>query len=458
MPSIKNLSEPVQAAVALVKKHTTGKDAELAGGIVPRWLFAAIPAWGVRSSKMDTILLLLMVEILDAYRPRAEGVYFRDFAYQINRTDLAKRFVCKQRDISRALTFLEKRGWLRRTHRANVQGDGEYAGKAAFVIPIVEKIVQRIGEVRCRSAARGTPFSGTSAGSSEEPNPSVNGTSPTAEKHFSRNSANGAAKAAEDGGGAAEAAGARCRPATSESGSSGSDGPPSSSAAFDAPEARQNANKQPTYSSDGLGGGEASKLRDPKPTSSFKGSEKENSTHEVPAKDGLSAQAKADQFIGLYTEAIQRAGHIRLYQPSKADRIAVTKFFTLDPKCVLTLPLYLAILAWYFAENGRDSKSGRSYFACRKAFSLSGLFRFFSGIYGELIPEGVNNSSAYEVYQEFRTLFLDSELEALGLGQFVLNNIGRSGSNRAFWETQKPTQFGEYYKQRNRPVPEITPC
>lgn len=434
MRAIATLPEPVQAAVTLVKAHTTGGHAELAGSIIPNWLPAAMPPYGKRSSKMDKLALLLMVEIIAAYRVKGDVVFFRGFAYQINRSDLASRWDCKTSDISFALTFLVKEGLVQRTHRTHIGTDGEHAGKAAFVIPVVEKVVDRIKQAKCRSEASGLFFSGTSASPSSPPTTTVSGTSLVAEAHLSPNSAEVAVKADETNGGAAH--GATRRPAsastacTGSKSSSASEGPPLVSSALAAPEARPCKSKSSSDS--------------PAAT----GQPRLNGTH------AKTPQGSADQFIALWTEGIQRVGIISPYKPSVGDRRAALKFFSENSAPGIFRLFLFASQAWRLPAFDPKAERTDRYYYCRKALGISGFFHNLTQIQRELFSAGLKITPQL-LYITLRKLFLDQELTAMGFLDFALLNIERPVPAKLLWEHADPEMFRDYYTSIKRPVPVV---
>lgn len=438
MRAISTLPVPVQGAVILVKQHSSGYQAALAGPIMPKWLPAAMPPYGKRSSKMDKVALLLLTEVIAAYLPKGGEVFFRGFAYQINRSDLASRWDCKQSDITRALTFLVKAGLVQRTHRPHKGADGEYAGKAAFVIPVIEKVLERINQVKCRSEALGTSFSGTLTATTSAPTSSLNGTPPDAHEHVSPNSAESAVNADEHNGGAAhEVTGGPASASPSSKSRSGWDDPTLCSSAFAAPEARLTQSKTAAEFSGYTAGATGQE-----PTSPVKTSQ------------ASSPQERADQYIALWVEAVQRSGLFSLYTPSDSDRRAVLKFFTENHNHKMGRLLFFAIRAWNVTESKPQSHHSDPFFYCHKAFGISDFFHHFTQIQRELLSAGLTFTSQ-SLYQTLRWYYLDQELMAMGFRDCVLNNMGRELQTNYFWENTDPVHFKEYYISRNRPVPSI---
>lgn len=159
MRLVKDLDGHVQDVVHCVTKFT-GRESGglLAGPIIPDWLPAAMPIMPKsessrngespsRRNHLDMIALLLLCEVISAYRARNGTVFFRGPAYRIKREHLASRFGCTNETITRVTTFLEKEELIL-VKRTAIRRDDRYAGNAVYAIPNIEKIVALIAEAR----------------------------------------------------------------------------------------------------------------------------------------------------------------------------------------------------------------------------------------------------------------------------------------------------------------------
>jgi hypothetical protein len=128
-------------AIRLVKDRTSGSSHSLAGSITPKYVTLAIPQVGKHRGWIDHVIERVVCEIISAYR--LNGNKSKPFwdgpAYRIDRHDLSIRFMCRPRDISRALGFLEKQGFVTLYHKARFK-HGEPCGTLVYAIPNVEAI------------------------------------------------------------------------------------------------------------------------------------------------------------------------------------------------------------------------------------------------------------------------------------------------------------------------------
>src|SRR5439155_19412440 len=143
MSQISELDRLVQEAIRLTNDKNNQK--LLAGPIIPAWLRPALPVMGKskpassRRSQLDTIALLVLGEIVGAYRAKGSKTWWRGPAYQLDRRQSAMQYGTTPEDVSRAVTFLEGADivWVKRQARKNA--DGDYAGNSVFVVPNMRK-------------------------------------------------------------------------------------------------------------------------------------------------------------------------------------------------------------------------------------------------------------------------------------------------------------------------------
>lgn len=160
----------------------------ITGSIMPRYLARAIPPVGRRRAHLDTVALVVLVEIMGAYRfPPGRRPYWTGPAFAINRDDLAYISSCPVTDISRVLSHLERCGFIRRWLETHVNSEGEVAGKRSLVVPNFAAIKKALSKAERHANA-------------EEP---LKDTQAILEGHFSPNAVRHKTDAERDHGGAA---------------------------------------------------------------------------------------------------------------------------------------------------------------------------------------------------------------------------------------------------------------
>ncbi len=113
----------------------------ITGPILPRHLLRAIPPIGQRRSHLDTVALIVLTEIMGAYRFTAgRQPYWSGPAYSVNRDHLAYIACCPAEDVSRVLTHLQRHGFIRRWLQTRRRGDA-MVGKRTLVVPDFERIL-----------------------------------------------------------------------------------------------------------------------------------------------------------------------------------------------------------------------------------------------------------------------------------------------------------------------------
>jgi hypothetical protein len=131
----------------------------------------------------------------------------------------------------------------------------------------------------------------------------------------------------------------------------------------------------------------------------------------------------------------------------------VLDFRSKNPTLSIPLLASYAILAWIVAENYEAPNQGRDpFYACRDCLTVRSFIHHLNDVRAEL----KRANKARHAYEVLRWYFLDSELEEVGLGQMVLDNVGRDFKRSNFWEHCDPEKFKRYYLDHGHPVPATT--
>ena len=387
-------------AIRLVREMTSGQSCSLAGPIKPKWLTLALPRVGKNRAWIDHVVEGVLCEIINAYRVKGKEPkpFWKGPAYQINRQDLSKQLDCRPRDVSRALTFLEKEGFLTRHRKARYKG-GEHAGTVVRVIPDVLAIDRALLAAKAQAnSLEGHP--GKMA--VEDLEPSKDDDVPKVSKF---DTSQGKSK----------------HPTQSKlDPPNGKDGPcnlnvPNSArnnsvgrGARQAADATSPASRRLSGSAPDGGGSAATK------DGTSRNPDVQNDERQKTTKTPKAKSKRIDrwiyQFLYLWAEAGRRTLNLPQFAVEPGDRKVLRKYLT-EHRTSPAWLVAMAIQAWD-ADASTESRRGfDSAWACRRAKDISTFLSLRSKILNELGALG------YEVNQHvtLRRWFTDSELTEIGV-------------------------------------------
>jgi hypothetical protein len=352
---------------------------------------------------IDHVVERVLIEVVSAYRVKGNNAkpFWNGPAYQIDRHDLSVRLACRPRDISRALGFLEKSGFMVLYHKPRFVR-GEPRGTMVFAIPKIEAIDQALIEAKelaeARLADADDPESGelpaNNSDRAKAPNLGAqpvehgrsvtpkSGAQPVEHRPHSLNVPNTAANNAV--GHAARQVPQTLKPPLHLPGSVPEGG---GAAAFEG----------------------STSPPDPLPGAGPAGQSASGPASNPPAPDPAYIEMKVNRFCYYWTEAGRRTEQVEVLAIKRREREALAAFFRENPKSSGWVAA-VAIRAWQADDEIKKKGDFDPAWACRKSKYIPTFLSKLSRILSEL------GSTGYTVnaYRNLRGWFTDSELQKQG--------------------------------------------
>lgn len=388
-------------AIRLVKDRTSGSSRSLAGAISPDYVTLAIRQFGKHRGWIDHVVERVLCEIIGAYRIKGNKPFWAGPAYRIDRRDLSIRLMCRPRDISTALGFLEKLGFLTLCHKARFE-HGEPKGTMVYAIPNIEAIDKALisaedvvkSYLSEREDAKNAETTSTAAVHTKVTNFD---TQPGEDRH--------SAKSKID-----------TQPAKHQP---QSPNVPKAHNDAEAHAGRQvgqesTSSKSHLLASVGEGGkaafagGSTSSHTHPLSTS-HDGHSAPGPTSDVRPPDSAYIEKKVNRFCYYWTEAGRRTGYVDVLAIEKRERDALREFFYDNQESTGWFAA-VAIRAWEAGEHEKKKGSFDPAWACRRSKDIQSFLRLLSRILSEL---GANKYKV-NAYRNLRWWFTDSEISKQG--------------------------------------------
>lgn len=388
-------------AIRLVKDRTSGSSHTLAGPITPKYITLAIPQVGKHRGWIDHVVERVLCEIIAAYRVNGTKAtpFWSGPAYRIDRHDFSIRLLCRPRDISRAVVFLEKQGFLT-VYRQTRYKHGEPCGTMVFAIPNVEAIDRKLAAVQAvvtdyLAEQKAAEDGAEGVGSEKSKVPDID-TPPPQVRHSGQSTLD--ARSCQQAPQSLNVP--QCTPQAAEG--------------HAARRVEQTSASPPTHSPGRVAeGGEAAA---PGSTSPGETNADQRNGHLAsgPASDAQQPdpapiERKVQRFCYYWTEAGQRTGYIEVLAVEKHERDALREFFMKNQRNTAWFAA-VAILAWRAADEVKKKRGFDPAWACRRSTDIQSFLSRVSKILSELGANG------YEVnaYRLLRCIFTDSELSKQG--------------------------------------------
>lgn len=348
----------------------------------------------------------VLCEIIAAYRVNGTKAtpFWNGPAYRIDRHDLSIRLLCRPRDISRAVVFLVKQGFLT-VYRQTRYKHGEPCGTMVFAIPNVEAIDSKLAAVQAVvtdyvAEQKEAEDGAEGGGSAKSKVPDID-TPPPQVRHSGQSTL--------DARSCQQAPQSLNVPQTPENAAEG----------HAARRVEQTSASPPTHSPGRVAkGGEAAA---PRSTSPGEANADQRNGHPAfgPASDAqppdpAHIERKVQRFCHYWTEAGQRTGYISVLAIERHERDALREFFTKNQVSTAWFAA-VAILAWRAAYEVKKKGNFDPAWSCRRSTDIQSFLRRVSKILSELGANG------YEVnaYRLLRCIFTDSELSKQGFNTKV---------------------------------------
>jgi hypothetical protein len=392
-------------AIRLVKDRTSGSSHSLAGSITPKYVTLAIPPVGKHRGWIDHVVERVLCEIISAYRLNGNKTkpFWNGPAYRIDRHELSIRLSCRPRNISTALKFLERHGFLTLIHKPRFNL-GEPNGTMVYAIPNVEAIDKALIEaqqvVESYLAGANDAETGQDAtivlDQTKVPN---SGTQPVEHGHSAKPKS--VTQPAEQQPQSLNV------PSTAHSDAVGNV----------AGQVGHQPTKSKTHLSRSVAGGGSGGKADadadaggtsppdhPAPATPA-GQSASGHASTAPTPDPAYIEEKVNRFCYYWTEAGRRTGHIDVLAIEKREREALRQFFTGNQQSTGWFAA-IAILAW----QAGDEVKAKGVWACRRSKDIQTFLQLLSRILTELSSNGYNVNA----YRHLRWWFTDSELRNQG--------------------------------------------
>ena len=304
----------------------------------------------------------VLCTVIGAYRIKGNTPFWSGPAYRIDRRDLSIRFMCRPRDISTALGFLEKLGFLTLCRKARFE-HGEPKGTMVYAIPnidAIDKALTSAEDVVKNYLSELDDAKRPETTSTNKAHAKVTNfdTQPSEDRH--------SAKSKSD-----------TRPGEHQ---------PQS---LNVPKKDNDAEAHV----DSL-------------TAPHDGQPAFGPASDVQPPDPAYIEKKVNRFCYYWTEAGRRTGCLDVLAIEKRERDALREFFAKNQHHSTGWFAAVAIRAWQACYNVKKKGSFDPVWACRRAKDIQSFLRLLSRILSEI------GSNKYKVnaYRNLRWWFTDSEL------------------------------------------------